>query len=238
MSKKDYSSKSQEQNNKVEITAEPKNDEKEQSTIAQKKSVKHIAAATAAKVAILTALAWIFYMYVKVKLPFIFPEFLEMQISDLPALLGGFALGPLWGCVIVVLKCLLKMPFSGTACVGELADIFVGVAFVLPASLVYKKHKTKKGAFLGLLIGMAAAVVVSLLANRFVLVPFYVKAFFGGSFAPLLNMVSPLYPKVTESTFYLWYLGLGVLPFNIIRCALSGGLTFALYKSLSRLLHI
>ena len=68
-----------------------------------------------AKIAILSALAYILYMFVKFPLPFIFPAFLDIQFSDLPALIGGFAMGPWAGCLIVVVKCLLKMPFSTTA---------------------------------------------------------------------------------------------------------------------------
>ena len=138
------------------MSKKEKAEQKEQTVVeseqqnGQVKSKKHVAAVTIAKTAILTAIAWILYVVVKFNLPFMFPSFLEMQISDLPALLGGFAMGPVWGCVIVVLKCLLKMPMTTTGCVGELADILVGVAFVLPASIIYKRHKSKKSAFIGI----------------------------------------------------------------------------------------
>lgn len=201
------------------------------------KSKKRVAAAIIAKVAVLTAIAWILYVWAKFPLSFAFPSFLDMQISDLPALLGGFSMGPLWGCVIVIIKCLLKMPMTGTGCVGELADILIGIAFVLPASLFYKYKKTKKGALIGLLIGMLCAVIVSVLANRFLLVPFYVEVTFEGTIEPLVNMVSVLYKGVTAESFYSFYLWLGVVPFNLLRCCVCGGITFLVYKTLSKVLH-
>ncbi len=194
-------------------------------------------ASIVATTAILTAIAWILYVLAKFNLPFIFPEFLEMQISDLPALLGGFVLGPIWGCVIVVLKCLLKMPLTSTGCVGEIADILVGIAFVLPSSLIYKRNKTKKSAFIGLLVGMASAVVVSVIANAFLLIPFYVNVFFDGNIDGLVGMLKPLYSGITADSFYLYYILLAVVPFNALRCVVSGGITFAVYKRLSKILR-
>ena len=201
------------------------------------KSKKRVAATTIAKVAILTAIAWILYVVAKFPLSFLFPSFLDMQISDLPALLGGFSMGPLWGCVIVIIKCLLKMPMTTTGCVGELADILVGVAFVLPASIIYKRHKSKKSAFIGLLVGMACAVLMAVVANAFLLVPFYVNVFFDGSIEGLVGMVSSLYKGVTAETFYTYYILLAVIPFNLLRCIISGGITFIVYKRISKILH-
>ncbi|MEG2015270.1 MAG: hypothetical protein RR086_06005, partial [Clostridia bacterium] len=141
--------------------------------------------------------------------------------------------------IIVVLKTILKLFLtgSGTAYVGEIADILIGLAFVLPASIIYKKYKTKKSAFWGLLVGTIGTVAMGMLANRFILIPFYIEAMFGGSWTPLLGMCSVLFPNITVDNFYSYYIFLSVLPFNLLRSIISGGLTFALYKSLSRALH-
>jgi len=120
------------------------------------------AALTLAKLAILSAISYILYMFVKFPLPMLFPSFLDLQISDLPALIGGFAMGPWYGCIIIVVKCLLKMPFTGTACVGELGDIVMGIAFVLPASFIYKYHKTRKGALLSLAVGVLSSTAAAM----------------------------------------------------------------------------
>ena len=61
-----------------------------------------------AKVAIFSALSFILYLFPKFPLP-IFPSFLDIQFSNLPAILGGFVLGPLGGCIIVIVRCALKL---------------------------------------------------------------------------------------------------------------------------------
>lgn len=186
---------------------------------------------------ILTAISWVLYMYVKFPLPFLFPSFLDIQFSDMPALLGGFAWGPWVGCAIVVFRGLLKMPFSGTACVGEIADIIIGIALVLPASLIYQKHKSKKGAIVSLLVGSASAVLASVIVNRFMLIPLYVKLLFNGSWAPLIGMVEGIYPNVTKETFYRYYILLATIPFNFLRCFICAIVTYFVYKPLSKALH-
>lgn len=190
-----------------------------------------------AKLAVLTAISYVLYSFVKINLPTIFPTFLDMQISELPALLAGFSMGPLSGCLVIILKCLFKFPFSTTALAGESTDILLGIAFVLPASLIYRRKKDKKHALIGIAVGTILLTATSLLVNRYISIPFYVELYFGGEFSVIVNMLSPLYPSMTESTFYVYYLFLGVLPFNLLRCIIVGAVTFLIYKRLSGILH-
>ena len=187
-------------------------------------------------IAVLTAISLILYLFVKFPLPFLFPSWLDFQISDLPALLGGFAIGPVAGAIIIVLKCVLKILFgmSSTANVGEFADILVGIAFVVPAALIYKKYRNKKSAIAGLGVGTVSAVIVSLLANAFILIPFYAKSY---GMEAIVGMVEVIYPNVNSENFLSYYLPLAVAPFNILRCLLSGVITYFVYKPLSKALH-
>jgi len=189
------------------------------------------------KIAILSAIAFLMYFYVKFPLPMIFPKFLDIQISELPALLAGFSMGPVAGAIVVIVKCCIKMPFSSTACVGELIDILIGLSMVLPASIIYKYKKNIKGAVTGMGIGIALSVTVAMLANRFAAVPLYVKLIFNGSWAPLINMCKPLYPNITADNFYAYYIFAAVLPFNVLRSFITALLAFVLYKRLSKILH-
>lgn len=182
--------------------------------------------------AVFTAISYILYLVVKFPLPMLFPSFLDIQISDLPALLAGFMMGPTSGVIVTVLKILLKLPFTTTACVGELADLVLGIMFVLPSSLIYRFHRTKKGALIGLLVGSVSCTVSALIVNRVMLIPFYCNMF--GGWEPILNMVSTLYKGVTQETFYNYYLWLAVLPFNILRCGITVVVTFLVYKQLGR----
>ena len=195
------------------------------------KNSKLFSSRNLALIAILSAISYILYMFVKFPLPFIFPEFLDMQFSDLPALLGGFAIGPWAGAIIIVIKCLLKMPFSSTACVGELADIIVGLAFVLPATIFYRTHRSKKGAIISLLIGIFTAVFVSILANRFILIPYYANRF---GLKTVVNMMASLYPNITTKNLYAYYIPLAVAPFNLLRCIVCAIITYFVYKPVAK----
>ena len=195
---------------------------------------KHFSAGNIAVMGILTAISFILYMFVKFPLPFMFPSFLDMQISDLPALLGGFALGPVEGCLIIIIKCCVKMPFTSTACVGELGDIAIGIANVLPAALIYHFYKNRKGAILGMVAGMVCAVGVGVLMNWLVLIPFYAKAF---GMDAIVGMMQSLYPDITADTVYNYYLPLAVVPFNLLRCLVCALVTYFTYKPLSKALH-
>lgn len=207
----------------------------ETNTTAKRSTIsKHFSAGNIAVMAILTALSFILYMYVKFPLPFMFPGFLDMQISDLPALLGGFALGPVEGALIIIIKCAIKMPFTSTACVGELGDIAIGIANVLPAALIYRFFKNRKGAILGMAVGMVCAVAVGVLMNWLVLIPFYAKAF---GMEAVVGLMIDLYPNVTADTVYDYYLPLAVVPFNILRCLVCALVTYFTYKPLSKALH-
>lgn len=101
------------------------------------------------KLAMYSALAFVLYN-IKFPLPFMFPSFLDIQISELPALIAGFSMGPISGCLVIIIKCLLKFPLSSTFFVGEATDILLGICFVLPSSLIYNSRKNKKPRFWGL----------------------------------------------------------------------------------------
>ena len=209
-----------------------------------KSKTKFFTAGNMAVMGILSAIAYVLYLLPKLipifNLPF-FPIWLDIQISDLPALLGGFAIGPWASVIIIVVKCALKMPLTSTSCVGELADIVVGIAFVLPASLLYQKIKQRKGAILGMLVGTASAVIISVFANWLVLVPFYAWHFGLGDaekgWSIILKAVSIIYEGVTRESFYKYYLLLGVIPFNLMRCVICSVITYFIYKPLSKALH-
>ena len=217
---------------------------KVKATLNKFKSPK-FSAAYVAKMAVLTAISFLLYYLGRfVKLPFMFPSFFDMQISELPALLAGFSLGPVSGCLVIVFKCLLKLPLSSTLYVGELTDMLLGVMFVLPASLIFRLRRDKessksgiKHALIGLAVGSVLLTGAAMLVNVYISVPFYVQLFFHGDFDGIVGMLGALYKGITKETFYTYYLLLGVLPFNLLRCIIVSALTFLLYKRLSAILH-
>ena len=184
------------------------------------------------KIAIFSALSTIFYFFPKFPLPFLFPAFLDVQFSNLPAILGGFALGPVGGVAIVVIRTLIKLPFSSTAYVGEFGDLLIGLASVLTSSLIYKHCKTKKGGILGLIFGSIVWTVVAMIVNYTLLMPFYMKAF---GFEAVLGMFEKIFPNINESNFMVLYIFGSILPFNLFLSTIVSLITFLVYKRVSAL---
>ena len=165
------------------------------------------------KLSLLSAIA-VILMYIDFPVIPIFP-WLKIDLSDVPALMGALAFGPLAGVIIELMKNLLILIVKGTGTgfVGELANFLVGVALVWPAALVYKKNKTKKTAILGMVLGVLCIEVVGILANVYLLLPAYGMAM---SKAELMQ-----------------YVTVGLIPFNGIKSILVCGITYALYKKVS-----
>ena len=185
-----------------------------------------------AKIAILSALAFVLMLF-DMPLAFIAPPFYEMDFSDVIALIGGFALGPVAGVLIELLKNLLNILFTGssTAYVGELANFVTGCAFVLPAVLIYKHCKTRTSALIGLITGALSLAAVGGLMNYFVMVPLYAELYM--PMETIIGMASAIFPSIDA----LWkMILLCVVPFNLIKGALCGIITFLLYKKLAVLL--
>ncbi len=158
------------------------------------------------------------------------PEFLKFDFSDLPAVITSFALGPAWGVVVELIKNLLKMPFSHTGCVGELANFIVGAAMVLPAGLIYKFAKSRKGALIGSLAGALTAALVSFPVNYFITYPFYAGIM---GMETIIGMYSAIIPAANTLPRALVIVN---MPFTLIKFLLCALITFLVYKRLSPIL--
>ena len=184
-----------------------------------------------AVIALQGAISALLYMFVKFPLPF-FPSFLDMQVSEIPALITSFMYGPTAGVFVLIIRFVIKVPFTGTMGVGEIADLIIGSLFVIVSGLIYKKHRTLKGALVGMAAGVGIGLVGAVLANWLVLIPFYLQLYFNGSMAPLVGMCSMI-PGINESNFMSLYIFAGAAPFNLLRFIVVYGLTMFLYKRTS-----
>lgn len=199
----------------------------------------YFSATRVAVIAIFGAIAGVLYVF-GFPMAAIFPSWLELNFSDIPALIGTFALGPVSGTIIVIVKILVKLIIKGTTTlfVGELADLIIGIAFVVPAGFIYKKKRTFGGALLGMLVGTVCSIAFSVLANWLILVPFYKELFFGGSWDPLVGTMQAIFGEgCTVDTFYTFYLWFSVLPFNLMRCLVAVIVTLPVYKHISRAIN-
>lgn len=181
------------------------------------------------------ALSTLLYVvpFFKFPLPFLFPSFLEFNFSDIPTLIAGFTYGPLVAFFVHLIKIVIKLPMSSTACVGELADFIIGLLFVMPAVFYYKKNRTKKGALIGLGLSIVIATSVACLVNRYITIPFYANAF---GMEAVLGMASSANANITDIkwSLVLW----GVLPFNFVKNVVVAGLSFVLYKRISNVIKM
>ena len=121
--------------------------------------------------AMLSAIAFIL-MFFDFSVP-VMPGFIKMDISDLPELIGAFAMGPVCGVAICLVKNLLHLFMTTTGGVGELSNFLLSACFVLPAGIIYRRHKGKRTAFFSASLGAVLMAGVSVITNYFIVYPVY-----------------------------------------------------------------
>ena len=168
-------------------------------------------------------------MIFEVPLPFIAPSFYGMDISEVPVLVGTFALGPVAGVVMELVKLILKP--TSTGFVGEFANFCVGCSLALPAGFIYRLNKTKKGAVIGMAAGTVIMTIVAVILNAVVMLPFY------SHFMPLDTIIAAgaaINPAISN----VWtFVILAVGPFNILKGVIVSLLTALVYKRVSVIIH-
>ena len=165
-------------------------------------------------------------------IPFLIPPFVKMDFSELPALLAAFSLGPVSGVVVCLVKNVIKgLLFSGTGGVGEMCNFLLGICFVIPAGLIYKRWKTRWGALIAALAGAALMAVCSVPVNYFISYPFYTV------FMPLDTIIGMYQALIPSVDGLLACLVIFNAPFTLLKGLLDMALAFLIYKPLSRLLH-
>lgn len=187
-----------------------------------------------ARTGLFAAMSIILYLVpgLKFAVPF-FPSFLEFHFDEVPALIAGFAYGPLSGFFVILVKTLVKLPMTNTMAVGEIADFIYSAAFVIPAAWIYKKNRSIKGALIGLSVATVIQVIVSSFITSFLILDFYIFMM-GWPKVVILNMCKAANPRVTSLGFtFLFYVA---LPFNAMKDAIVVVITFLLYKRLHKII--
>ena len=182
-----------------------------------------------AQIGMLSAIAVVLMLF-EIPLPFA-PTFYEIDFSEVPVLIGCFAMGPLAGAVIEFLKILLNFAINGTttAGVGEIANFLIGCSLVVPAALIYRWKRTRTGAIIGMITGTVFMTIVGCFLNAFVLLPTYAVAF-GMPIDALVQMGTAVNSAITSlSTFVLF----AVAPFNLLKGVLVSLIVFLIYKKIS-----
>ena len=160
----------------------------------------------------------------------------KIDLSEVPVLVGCFAMGPMAGVLVELVKILLNFVMTGTstAGVGEIANFIIGCSFCVPAGLIYRKNRTRKSALIGMATGTLLMIVIGCFVNGFVLLPTYAKAF-GMPIDALVGMGTAVNSHITSlSTFVMF----AVAPFNLVKGIVVSLVVFLIYKKISPIFRI
>ncbi|HBV68161.1 MAG TPA: ECF transporter S component [Clostridiales bacterium] len=188
---------------------------------------------TIAKIGVLSAVATVLMLF---DFPLWFaPNFYKLDFSEVPVLLGTFALGPAAGISIEFVKILLNFVLNGTDTggIGELANFAVGCSFVIPAGYIYKHKKSFSSAVIAMLAGTVTLAVVGSMMNYFVILPVYSKIY-GAPIQVFIDMAHAINPAISDLKTFVLY---AVVPFNIFKGIVVSSITLLVYKKISPVLH-
>ena len=158
------------------------------------------------------------------------PSFARMDLSDLPALIGAFAFGPVTGVMIELIKNVLQLLSTSTGGIGELANFIMGASYVLAAGFIYKNKKTKKMAMWACAVSSVVMGIVAAIVNYFILLPLF------ETFMPLEQLIalfSEFLPFIQTKLDVVLF---NALPFNMIKGLVIGAITMLVYKRLTPVL--
>ena len=183
-------------------------------------------------IGVFSAISFVLMLF-EFPLPFA-PAFYKFDFSDIPALIGGFAAGPMVAVMIEFIKVLLNIILQGTTTgfVGEIANFVVGAAFVVPATVIYRFKKSRKVALISCLTGTVCISIVGALLNAFFLLPAY-ATLFGSGVDSFIAAGTAINPAVTN---LFTFCALCVAPFNLVKGVADSAITFLVYKQLSPIL--
>lgn len=165
-------------------------------------------------------------MFLNFSVP-LMPGFIKLDLSELPALIGSFSMGPVYGVIVCLIKNLVNLLRTSTGGIGELSNFILGASFVFTAGLVYKYKKSRAGALIGSVLGALVMAGLSILSNYYVIYPIY------ENFMPL-EAIMGMYKAIRPSTdSLLEALVVFNFPFTFVKGMLSAIITFVIYKHIS-----
>lgn len=184
------------------------------------------------KITVIALFATISYIlgFIETSLPFL-PSFLKIDISLLPVLISSFIFGPVSGIFIALVKNILHLPTSQTAGVGQLADLLIASSMCIAAGGLYNLQRNKKGAMFGCILGVLTIVIVGVITNKYILIPFYSKIM---PIETIIGMAGKVNPIIKDINGYLLY---AVAPFNLFKGIVITFITVLAYKKMSRFIQ-
>jgi len=206
---------------------------KQETTQKQAGKKKGMSVSMITKIALLSALAGVLMLF---ETPLWFaPSFYKLDLSELAVMIGGLTMGPVAAALIELMKILLNFVLNGTITggVGEVGNLLVGCAFVVPAAFVYQKWHSRKGMIAGMTAGIVCLVLLGSIVNYFILLPVY-SVVYGQPLEAFVVMGNALNPAIVDlKTFILF----AVAPFNLLKGIIISVLTALLYNRVGKYLE-
>ncbi len=160
-------------------------------------------------------------MFLEFNLPFI-PPFLQLDFSDVPALVGAVSISPVVGIAVIIVKNLIHLLMTSTGGAGEFANVIMGCCYIIPIALTAKKGGIK--AISGTVAGILAMTAVAMLFNYFILIPWYSKVM---PIETIINMCSEVNSLIDSKLDIIIF---GVIPFNLMKGIINTFISFAILK--------
>ena len=206
---------------------------KQETTQKQAGKKKGMSVSMITKIALLSALAGVLMLF---ETPLWFaPSFYKLDLSELAVMIGGLTMGPVAAALIELMKILLNFVLNGTITggVGEVGNLLVGCAFVVPVAFVYQKWHSRKGMIAGMAAGIVCLVLLGSIVNYFILLPVY-SVVYGQPLEAFVAMGNALNPAIVDlKTFILF----AVAPFNLLKGIIISVLTALLYNRVGKYLE-
>lgn len=183
--------------------------------------------------ALMGALAAVLQLF-EFPMPFIVPDFVKFDFSDLPVIMSAFLINPISGVAVCLIKNVIHIVTSSSAGVGELANFLIGAPLALGAGYIYRLKKTKGGAILACVVGSVLMGLISIPVNYYITYPFYINAMHFPLEAILgkYNEINPDFSMDLWSCLIFFN-----MPFTIIKGAIVSAITLVIYKPISKALH-
>lgn len=186
------------------------------------------------QIGMLGAIAVVLMLF-EIPLPFA-PSFYEIDFSEVPVLIGCFSMGPMAGALIELVKIILNLLINGsvTAGVGEAANFIIGCSFCVPAGIIYRRNKTKKGAIIGMISGTLFMTILGCFVNAYILLPTYAVAF-KMPIEGLIEMGTKVNANINSLFTFVMF---AVVPFNLLKGVLVSIIVLCIYKKISPILKL
>lgn len=170
-------------------------------------------------------------MLFEFSVPMIAPPFYELDFSELPVLICGFAFGPAAGVMAEFLKILIKLflKSTSTAFVGDLANFVVGCTMILPATIIYHIKKNKKFAVIACVVGTICMAGFGSAFNAIYLIPAF-SQLYGMPLETIIALGTKINAAIDDVVSFVI---ICVAPLNLLKGTMISVLTMLVYKPLS-----